>query len=164
MRRARNILVAGVLLLTNALQLRRTVMPEKQRTRILLVEDERALIEMYRMQMQSLACDLLVAENIEDGFARACDAHPHIILLDIILPKAKGSPMTLGERDGLDLLKKLKTHPQTKHIPVVILTNLDTLEDRRRAMALGADAYWIKSELLPKVIVEKLRTNFLLKI
>ncbi len=129
-------------------------------TKILLIEDEKALIEMYEIQARSFACNLVIAENIEDGFALAVAEQPVIVLLDIILPKSKNTPVTMGERDGLDLLKKLKTDPKTKHIPVVMLTNLDTLEDRRRAMALGADGYWIKSELLPKDIIEKLHTDF----
>lgn len=123
--------------------------------KILLVEDEPDLVSMYQLQFQKAGYTLLVAKSTEEGLNLALSHLPHLILLDIILPKKEGLVVDLETREGYDFLKKVKENPLIKNIPVIIFTNLDTPQDRQKARALGASDYWIKADFVPREVVEK---------
>ena len=60
-----------------------------------------------------------------------------------------------NKRVGFELLAKLKKNPKTKNIPVIVLTNLDSPEDRAKAKKLGSEEYLIKANFLPKEVVDQ---------
>ena len=72
---------------------------------------------------------------------------PNLILLDIMMPKM----------NGLQVLEKLKIDPDTKSIPVVILTNLAGRQDAENALSRGAVKYIVKSEYEPKQVANMVK-------
>ncbi len=72
---------------------------------------------------------------------------PDLILLDIILPK----------KNGYEVLEELKKDEQTKKIPVILLTNLESPEDIEKAFEKGASTYLVKSDYRLEDIVKKIK-------
>ncbi|MDP3794342.1 MAG: response regulator [bacterium] len=113
--------------------------------KILLIEDEGALQKMMRTVFEEKRYTVFPAFDGETGLAMAIEQKPDLILLDLILPK----------KDGFMVLKELKEHEEVKHIPVVVLTNLEGMEDVERALALGAKSYLVKANYTADEIVAK---------
>ena len=88
-----------------------------------------------------------MAADGQDGVDKARSEMPTLILLDVMMPRM----------NGLEALEKLKSDPATKHIPVVMLTNLAGQQDAETAMAKGAVKYIIKSEHEPKEVSDMVK-------
>ncbi len=117
-------------------------------TTILIADDDDILVRMYQTKFQNAGYAFLTATNGEQALQKAQSEKPDLMLLDIIIPKIP----------GLDVLKKLKTDPATKSIPVILLTNIGSSEEHVQAgLLLGAIAYLIKSNYTPAEIVEKVK-------
>lgn len=132
-------------------------MANKQKEKVLLIEDEPSLTAMYQAVFRDSPFDLLVTQDAKNGLAIALEQNPSLILLDIIIPKEEGKVIEFNKRIGFNLLARLKKNKETKNIPVVALTNLDSPEDRAKAEKLGAQEYLIKANYLPKEVVEKVK-------
>jgi len=123
-----------------------------QKHKIVLVEDNANIREMYKMKLELNGYDVSVAE---DG-AKASDlikkVNPELVLLDILLPK----------KDGFEVLKEIKNskNEQTKSIPIIMLSNLSNKEDIGEAKKLGASDYFVKAKTSPKEIAEKVGEFF----
>src|SRR3989344_858665 len=118
-------------------------------TKILLIEDDSMLASMYEERLTEEGYEVSLAFDGEEALERARN-RPNLILLDIMLPKL----------NGFEVLKKLKESAETRHIPVIILTNLGSKsanEDRNLAIALGAADYLVKSFHLPNEVVDKIK-------
>lgn len=115
--------------------------------KVLIVEDDAFLAEIYRTKLSHEGFEVTVAKDGEAGLVQARKVMPHIILLDILMPK----------KDGFEVLKELKADASTKRIPVIMLTNLGQKEDVDRGLELGADDYLIKAHFLPSETVSKVR-------
>ena len=120
-------------------------MPAK--TKILIIEDEEMLSNMYKVKFENEGFEVETALNGADGLELAAKEMPSIILLDIIMPKI----------DGFAVLQKLKADPKTKDIPVILLTNLGQDEDVTRGKQLGAVGYLVKANHTPSEVVDKVR-------
>lgn len=118
------------------------------RPKVLIVDDDQALMEMYLNRLKEENFEVISAKNGEEALARAVDSKPDIILLDIMMPKV----------NGFDVLDILKSTPETKHIPVMILTVLVQDADRERGLKSGAEEYIVKSETMPGQVIEKIKT------
>jgi CheY-like chemotaxis protein len=112
--------------------------------KILIIEDDTLLSRMYQIVFTASNYEVEVAVNGEEGLAKARAGKPNLILLDIMMPKL----------NGLEVLKLLKSDPNTKAIPVVVLTNLAGSNDVQAALELGAVRYIVKSESKPKQVDE----------
>ena len=123
-------------------------MPAKKT--ILIIEDEEMLSSMYKVKFDNEGYQVLTATDGVSGLDLAAKDKPDLILLDIIMPKL----------DGFAVLKKLKTDPATKTIPVVLLTNLGQDEDLKRGKELGAAGYLIKANNTPSEVINKVK-NFI---
>lgn len=121
-------------------------MNEKKK-KILLVEDDEMLVNMYSDKFRREGYDVETAMNGADGLKAASSYRPDIILLDIVMPKM----------DGFAVLKKLKKKMDTKDIPVLLLTNLGQEEDVKKGKELGAADYYIKANHTPAQIVLKVK-------
>lgn len=97
---------------------------------ILVIDDEAALVEALTEYFQS-DYKVLSAGNGADGFTLALQEKPDIILLDINMPK----------ENGLETCNRLRTHEETKHIPVLMLTAQGDLPSRLEAFSYGADDF-----------------------
>ncbi len=116
-------------------------------SKVLLIEDEKMLAEMYRTKFDNEGFKIDVAFDGDEGLKAAKSEKPDIILLDIILPKL----------DGFLVLKELKKDPSTKKIPVILLSNLGQDEDIKKGKKLGADDYFVKANHTPAEIVNKVK-------
>jgi signal transduction histidine kinase/CheY-like chemotaxis protein len=104
---------------------------ERDRPIVLVVEDDPQAAELLRLYLEGAGCGVEVAWDGEEGFAKACQLHPALITLDLLLPKV----------DGWDLLVRLKGDATTREIPVVIAS---IKEERGKGFALGAADYLVK--------------------
>ena len=84
------------------------------------------------LKTNGLSADL--AENGEQALSRLDGANYHIIFLDVIMPGI----------DGYEACKRIKRDPETKHIPVVLLTGCSTRLDRVKGKMSGCDTYLVK--------------------
>jgi len=133
-------------------------MPEVQKKkifkkRVLLVEDEHAIKVLYSKLLSEAGYEVLHAPEGETALDSVLNEEWDILLLDIMLPR----------KDGIQVLREAKNHPDWKKGPVVLLTNLNDEKIISEAYSLGADGYLIKSEVNPpdKLITEV--ENFLSK-
>jgi DNA-binding response OmpR family regulator len=127
-------------------------MPNKIK-KILLVEDEKTLSDMYKTKFEKegfKVVPVLTGEAVSDFAEKEC---VDIVLLDIILPKV----------DGFSALEDLKKNVKTKNIPVVMLTNLGQDEDILKGKKLGAEDYLVKSNLTPAQVVDKIKAILKIK-
>lgn len=114
---------------------------------ILLVEDEEYLAKMYQIEFELNDFKVVWAKDGEDGFSKALNMQPNLVVSDIIVPKV----------DGLTLLKRLKEEPKTKNIPVIILTNYGDQKNMKDAFSLGAADFVVKYFATPREVVEKVK-------
>lgn len=103
--------------------------------KILLVEDDKVLAQMYQDKLARQGFDVVGADTGNKALTVLKSYKPDVIILDIMLP---------GGMNGFDVLKVLKGDRSLKDIPVIILTNLDS--EKKTALELGAKAYIIKTE------------------
>lgn len=111
--------------------------------KILIVEDDIALRDMYKERLEMEGYDVDVASDGEEGLAKATENTFHLILLDLMMPKIS----------GLDVLDILKSTPKTKNIPVIVLTALTTV--KTKSLVFGAEDYLVKAECSLEDVVRK---------
>ena len=125
-------------------------MPDKTKT-ILIIEDEETISSMYKAKLEeSGKFKVLTAYDGVSGLEAARKEKPDIVMLDVILPQI----------DGFSVLAELKKKDSTKKIPVIMLTNLGTDEDKEKGKKLGAADYLVKANLTPAQVEEKIKQYF----
>jgi DNA-binding response OmpR family regulator len=102
--------------------------------RILIVEDERDAVEMYRIVLEVEGYQVVVAYTLPVAIKELEEKKPDLIILDVVL---RGT-------SGLDLCQKVRSDPDMTDLPIVIVSNLGAPEDIAAGMAAGADAYLTK--------------------
>jgi len=107
--------------------------------KVLLIEDDEAAAEMYRLRMTADGYTVIIARDGQEGLALAESEQPDLVYLDLRLPKM----------DGLEVLKRLRETAATAAVPVVILTNHGEPELRERGLELGALEFLIKADTTP---------------
>jgi CheY-like chemotaxis protein len=107
--------------------------------RVLLVEDDAALAQMYRVKLERDGYTVRVAGDGEEALGLLAGDLPDLIFLDVRLPRM----------DGLTFLERVRTDERTKNIPVVIVSNYSEEELVSRGLQLGALEYLIKSQTTP---------------
>ena len=120
------------------------VTPAKRK--ILIVEDEPFLSDMYKVKFASLGFAVVTADNGEKGIATMRQEKPDVVLLDIIMPVM----------DGYTVLKEVRADPELKQQLIVIFSNLGQEEEVTKGMQLGADDYLVKSNLTPTELIKKI--------
>lgn len=117
---------------------------------VLIVEDENFLIRTLKDNLAAEGYKVDIAKNGEEAVEKIGKKKPDLILLDILMPKS----------DGFYVLGGIRKNPMWKLIPAIVLSNLG--EDRmiKRAMGMGADDYFIKSQHPIQVVIEKVK-NYL---
>lgn len=120
----------------------------KEKKKILLVieDDEVLLRALYLFLHKENKFTIASATDGETGLNMAGRLKPDMILLDLLLPKM----------NGFEVLKNLKSNPELKNIPVIVLSNLGGTSDVERAKSLGADNYFVKAETNLSVLLEKI--------
>jgi len=117
----------------------------RQAVHVLLIEDDAAIADMYRVQLEYDRYRVTVATTGESGFAALASAQPDIVLLDLLLP----------DRSGLEIMADLKSR-FPKHPPVVILSNYGEPTMIDKGMSLGALEYLVKSRVTPATVSQSI--------
>jgi len=112
---------------------------------ILVIDDEADSLEIVRMILSYHGANVLTARNGVEGLALAKEHSPRFIISDLSMPIM----------DGWELIEKLKTDEQTKHIPAIALTAHAMLGDRQRATTAGYHNYLTKP-LSPSTLIRDL--------
>jgi len=115
--------------------------------KILFIEDEATLQKTFGDILGQAGYKMISALDGETGLRLVRTEKPDLILLDLILPKVH----------GFEVLKKLKENPETKKIPVIILTNLEGMEDIEKAIELGATTYLVKTQYTIEEVIDKVK-------
>ena len=115
--------------------------------RVLLVEDDAALAQMYRVKLERDGYVVRVAGDGEEALRVLSGELPDLIFLDVRLPRM----------DGLTFLERLRAGERTKNIPVVIVSNYSEEELISRGLQLGALEYLIKSQTTPGQLSQGVR-------
>jgi len=115
--------------------------------KILLVEDDTALADVYQARLELEGLEVKQVNNGEDALSVALDFKPDLILLDAMMPKIS----------GFDVLDILRNTPETKDIKIIMLTALSQPKDKERAENLGVDDYLVKSQVVIGDVVERVK-------
>ncbi|MGB2762262.1 MAG: response regulator [Minisyncoccales bacterium] len=114
---------------------------------ILFVEDEAALQKTFGKILEEEGFEIISALDGDIGLKLAKLKKPDLILLDLILPK----------RNGFEVLKSIKEDKEIKDIPIIVLTNLETMDNVDRAIKLGATTYLVKANYSLKEVITKVK-------
>lgn len=106
-------------------------------TKILLVEDDKSLREIYGVRLLAEGYDIVSAGDGEEALAMAIKEKPQLIVSDVMMPKIS----------GFDMLDILRSTTETKGIKVIMMTALSSEDQRQRGEQLGADRYLVKSQV-----------------
>jgi len=126
---------------------RQTGNPGMHPKRILLVEDDDAIANVYLVRLQAEGFDVRRVNNGEDALATALSYRPDLVLLDIMMPKVS----------GFDVLGILRNTPDTANLKIIMLTALSQDSDRERAESLGVDDYLVKSQVVIADVIERIK-------
>jgi CheY-like chemotaxis protein len=113
-------------------------------TKVLLVEDDNNLREIYEARLQAEGYEIAAAQDGEQALVVAKDFKPDLVISDVMMPKISGFEM-------LDILRNTEGLQNTR---VIMLTALSQAEDKTRADSLGADRYLVKSQVTLEDIIK----------
>jgi two-component system alkaline phosphatase synthesis response regulator PhoP len=114
---------------------------------VLIVEDEDFLIRALKDNLTAEGYKVDIAKDGEEAIEKIEKKKPNLILLDILMPK----------KDGFYVLKEIKKNAEWKLIPVIVLSNLGEDTSIKRALEMGADDYFVKSQHPIQEIIEKVK-------
>ena len=120
-------------------------MEDNSKSKILIIEDEKNLLDMYSLKFIKEGFEVVKAVNGETGLEAAKKNQPDVILLDIMMPKI----------DGFQVLEELKKLSEFSQTPIILMTNLGQAEDIKKGIAAGATDYIVKSENTPAQVAAK---------
>lgn len=115
--------------------------------KVLLVEDDINLREIYAARLSAEGHELVLASDGEEALSKAVSENPSLILLDIMMPKIS----------GFDVLDILRSTPETENTKVVMLSALSQQSDQERGEKLGVDKYLVKSQITLEDVVETVK-------
>jgi DNA-binding response OmpR family regulator len=118
-----------------------------EKKKILIVEDDPILQKTISNFLSLEGFEMVTASNGEEGISVAKKENPDLILLDVILPK----------KDGFEVIEALKADEGTKKIPIILLTNLGSLNDVEKALKLGATNYLVKADYKMEEVAKKVK-------
>ncbi len=118
--------------------------------KILIAEDDTILRTALKHKLEQLGHTVITAEDGEQGLKAFIDEGPDALVVDIMMPKM----------DGATMLEEIRTLPEGKHVPAVILTNADDLGYVARTTNSDADAYLIKSDQSLDEVVALIKHKF----
>jgi DNA-binding response OmpR family regulator len=115
--------------------------------KILLVEDDINLRDIYSARLAAEKYDIITASDGEEALATAVKEKPDLIILDVMMPKIS----------GFDVLDILRSTPETKEVKVIMMTALSQESDKTRGESLGANRYLIKSQVTLEDVVNTVK-------
>jgi len=121
--------------------------------RVLIVEDEPPLVELLSYNLEKAGFQIHIARDGEEALLAVEERKPDLILLDWMLPYVS----------GIEICRRIRRNPETRNVPIIILTARGEEDDRIRGLEAGADDYVVKpfspSELVARVRAVLRRTR-----
>ncbi len=115
--------------------------------KVLLVEDDISLRDVYFARLQAEGYELSVAGNGEEALAMSVKIRPDLIILDVMMPRIS----------GFDVLDIIRTTPEIAHTKVIMMTALGSAADKERGEKLGVDKYLVKSQVTLEDVVTNIK-------
>ncbi len=103
-------------------------------TKVMVIDDSNTIRRSAEIFLKSAGCEVILAEDGFDALAKIADQHPHIIFVDIMMPRL----------DGYQTCALIKRNSRFKSTPVIMLSSKDGLFDRARGRMAGSDQYLTK--------------------
>ncbi|MDY0254518.1 MAG: two-component regulator propeller domain-containing protein [Tenuifilaceae bacterium] len=128
----------------------------KPKAKILVVDDDPQMLEYIKDELEG-CYHITTSTNGKEAYEKALQEMPNLIVSDVMMPVM----------DGITLCKRLKSNPETSHLPVILLTAKSQEEDMAEGLEIGADAYLIKpfsADILAKNIKNLIANRERLKI
>ncbi len=125
-------------------------MQNNKKQKIFIVEDNKSLLEIYRLRFEVAGFEVVSSETGLDFLTRVNEEKPDVVLLDLMLP----------EMDGFSVLTSLKenfSNSDMKNVSIIVWSNLSEDADIQKALKSGADMYLRKSDYEGDDLVEKVR-------
>ncbi len=113
--------------------------------KIVLIEDDPAIVAMYKLKFESAGHSIDIANNGQDGLALVARVKPDIILLDMMMP----------QMSGVETLTRLRATPVGKTFKVIALTNMKDHDTVEKINQLGVTDYLVKAEISPTELEKK---------
>ena len=118
-----------------------------KKTKILLAEDDKFISRAYKDGLERAGFNLILASDGEEAVKLIKTEKPDLVLLDVIMPL----------KNGFEVLEEVKKDPETKDIPVIVLSNLGQDSDIAKGRSLGAVDYLVKANFTMAEVVEKIK-------
>ena len=116
-------------------------------TKVLLIEDDPLIYRLYQKLFSLEGFEIELAENGQLGLEKLKTFHPDILLMDIMMPTM----------NGIEMLTQLQSNPETKNIPVIVLTNIADMNITQMALSKGAVLCIIKSQTEPAEVINSVK-------
>lgn len=116
-------------------------------SKVLLVEDDNNLREIFEMRLQAEGYEILSASDGEEALVTATKEKPALIIADVMMPKLS----------GFEMLETLRASPEMDSVKVIMMTALGQAEDRARGEKLGVVKYLVKSQVTLEDFVRVVR-------
>lgn len=126
--------------------------PASPPIRVLIIDDSSTVRHSAETCLREAGCEVFAAEDGFDALAKIADHRPHVVLVDIMMPRL----------DGYQTCSLIKRHPVYGGTPVIMLSSKDGLFDRARGRLAGSDLYITKPfnrDVLVKAVFEHARTT-----
>ncbi len=121
---------------------------DKKDIKILIVEDDLMLNKIYQTKLGILGYSVSAAYDGDEGMQKMEEVIPHIVLLDLMLPK----------KNGFEVLEAVKQNMKLHNIPIIILSNLGQESDIKRGLELGAADFLVKSNVKLETVIQKVES------
>lgn len=115
--------------------------------KIAIIEDDIAIVEMYRTKFEHLGYAVETAGDGKTGIALIEDFKPDVVLLDLMMPNVT----------GFDLLSELRRNPLIAHTKIIVLTNMGDTETATRVYKMTADDFIVKAESTPQQVADRVK-------
>lgn len=116
-------------------------------TKILLVEDDPMIINLYKIKFSLSGMNVLTANDGLAALELVKKELPDVLLLDVLIPG----------KSGLEIMKELKSDPVFSKIKIVALTNLDDENTKKQVADLGVEKYIVKANFTPQQVVDTVK-------
>jgi two-component system phosphate regulon response regulator PhoB len=116
--------------------------------KILLVEDDDALANVYMTRLEAEGFTMMRAANGEEALSVAKEYRPDLVMLDVMMPKVS----------GFEVLDIMRNTPETADVKIMMLSALGQEGDKQKADSLGANDYLVKSQVVITDVITRVRS------
>jgi CheY-like chemotaxis protein len=116
-------------------------------SKILLVEKTEIVIDLLQKKLEKEGYEVLVARDRDEGMNKIREKWPDLVIVDVDIPRM----------EGLEIMEEISKDPELKAIPVIVIADSDQSLELRKAKALGARDWLIKTEFEPPELLKKIQ-------